>query len=84
MSMIALGGVIGPGQAITVEQALRAMTRDAAYLAFGEDRKGTLTEGKLGDVVVLERDPCEVAPEVIRAIPVAMAVVGDEVAHSAF
>jgi predicted amidohydrolase YtcJ len=76
------GQVLGAGQAISVEQALRSMTVDAAYLAFEEDRKGTLSEGKLGDVVVLEADPYEVAPGEIRDIPVAMTIVGGDVAHS--
>jgi predicted amidohydrolase YtcJ len=75
------GKVLGPEQAIPVETALRSMTVDAAYLAFEEDRKGTLTEGKLGDVVVLEADPFEVRPEEIKDIPVAMTVVDGEVAH---
>ena len=78
------GRVLGSEQAITVEQALRSMTLDAAYLAFEEDRKGTFEEGKLGDVVVLESDPHEVAPEEIKDIPVAMTIVGGEVAYSAF
>jgi predicted amidohydrolase YtcJ len=77
------GHVLGAGQAITVEQALRSMTLDAAYLAFEEDRKGTLVEGKLGDVIVLEADPYEVAPEEIKDLPVAMTIVGGEVAHVA-
>jgi predicted amidohydrolase YtcJ len=76
------GQVLGAGQAITVEQALRSMTLDAAYLAFEEDSKGSLAEGKLGDVVVLEADPYEVAPGEIKDIPVAMTIVGGEVAHS--
>ena len=59
------------------------MTVDAAYLAFEEDRKGTLSEGKLGDVVVLGADPFEVGPEEIKDIPVAMTIVGGEVAHVA-
>lgn len=76
------GQVLGAGQAIPVEQALRSMTVDAAYLAFEEDRKGTLSEGKLGDVVVLEADPYEVLPGEIRDIPVVMTIVGGEVAYS--
>jgi predicted amidohydrolase YtcJ len=77
------GKILGPEQSITVEQALRSMTLDAAYLAFEEDGKGTLAEGKLGDVVVLESDPHEVAPEEIKDIPVVMTIVGGEVAYSA-
>jgi predicted amidohydrolase YtcJ len=77
------GQVLGIEQAITVDQALRSMTLDSAYLAFEEDLKGALTEGKLGDVVVLEADPYEVGPQEIKDIPVAMTVVGGEVVHGA-
>jgi predicted amidohydrolase YtcJ len=77
------GHVLGAGQAITVEQALRSMTFDAAYLAFEEDRKGTLVEGKLGDIVVLEADTHKVKPEEIKDLPVTLTIVGGEVAHSA-
>ncbi|CAA9469629.1 MAG: hypothetical protein AVDCRST_MAG02-3966 [uncultured Rubrobacteraceae bacterium] len=77
------GEVLGIEQAIPVEAALRSMTVDAAYLAFEEGRKGTLSEGKLGDVVVLEADPFEVGPEEIKDVPVAMTIVGGEVAHVA-
>ena len=45
-----------PQQKITVEEALRAYTIDAAYAAFQEDRLGSLAPGKLADLVVLDRD----------------------------
>lgn len=76
------GEVLGSEQAITVDQAIRSMTLDSAYLAHEENRKGTLTEGKLGDVVVLEADPYRVAPEEIKAIPVAATIVGGRVEYS--
>jgi predicted amidohydrolase YtcJ len=77
------GQVLGAEQAITVNQALRSMTLDSAFLAFEEDLKGTLTEGKLGDVVILEADPHEVGPQEIKDIPIGMSVVGGEVVHTA-
>jgi hypothetical protein len=77
------GQVLGSEQAITVDQALRSMTIDSAYLAFEENLKGTLTEGKLGDVVVLEADPYEVYPTEIKDIPIAMTIVGGEVMYNA-
>jgi predicted amidohydrolase YtcJ len=77
------GNVLGSEQAISVHRALRSMTLDSAYLAFDENTKGTLTEGKLGDVVVLEADPYEVAPQEIHDIPVAATIVGGEVAYGA-
>ena len=77
------GRILGAEQGITVEEALRSMTVDSAYLAFEEGLKGTLSKGKLGDVVVLEADPYEVSAEEIKDVPVAMTVVGGEVMHGA-
>ena len=45
-----------PEQCMTREQALRSYTLDAAYAAFEEDLKGSLTPGKLADLVVLSKD----------------------------
>jgi predicted amidohydrolase YtcJ len=66
-----------------VDQALRSVTLDSAYLAFEENLKGTLTEGKLGDVVILAADPYKVTSQEIRDIYVPITVVGSEVRHSA-
>ncbi len=78
------GQVLGDEQAIPVDRALRSMTLDSAYLAFEEELKGTLTEGKLGDIVVLEANPNEVMPHEIKDIPVAATIVGGRVAYSAW
>lgn len=77
------GEALGAEQAITVDQALRSMTIDSAYLAHEEDRKGTLEEGKLGDVVILEADPYTVDPEEIKDIPVSKTIIGGKVAYEA-
>lgn len=77
------GEVLGIEQAITVQQALRSMTLDSAFLAFEEDRKGTLTEGKLGDVTILEADPHEVDSHEIKDIPVSATIVGGKVEYGA-
>jgi predicted amidohydrolase YtcJ len=65
-----------PEQKITVEEALRAYTRDAAYASFEEDIKGTLEPGKLADFVVLDRDITKVEPVEIRDIKVLQTYVG--------
>lgn len=57
-----------PEQRITVEEALRAYTSSAAYAAFEEGEKGTLTAGKLADFVILSRDPFSVRPEELDTI----------------
>ncbi len=46
-----------PDQRISVEEAIRAYTLDAAYAAFEEKRMGSLELGKLADFIVLSQDP---------------------------
>jgi len=45
-----------PEQRLTRTEALRAFTLDAAYAAFEEHTKGSLTVGKLADFIVIDRD----------------------------
>ena len=52
-----------PQQKITVEEALRAYTIDAAYAGFSETKLGSLEPGKLADIVVLEPQPVRNAAE---------------------
>jgi len=59
---------------LTTYQALRLFTSDAARLAFEEQRKGTLEEGKQADLVVLSANPLEVRPEDLRQIRVLMTI----------
>ena len=49
--------VLGPDQRIAVDQAIKAVTLDAAYSMFMDDRVGSLEVGKWADLVMLERDP---------------------------
>jgi predicted amidohydrolase YtcJ len=71
-----------PEQKITVEEALRAYTSSAAYAAFEEGEKGTLSPGKLADFVVLSADLLGVKPEEIERIAVNTTVVGGRVVFS--
>ena len=64
------GRILGGEQAIDVLAALRAVTIDAAYAHFEEGTKGSLTPGKLADLVVLGADPTRVASADILHIPV--------------
>ena len=62
------GFVLGAGERITVEEALRAVTLDAAYAYFEEAEKGSLAVGKRADLVVLEADPRDVPTDAIGEI----------------
>jgi predicted amidohydrolase YtcJ len=46
-----------PEEAITPAQAIRAFTLNSAFASFDEHRKGSITPGKLADLVVLGQDP---------------------------
>jgi predicted amidohydrolase YtcJ len=72
-----------PAQRITVEEALRAYTVDAAYASFEEGLKGTITPGLLADIVMLERNIFDIPPEQIRDVRVAMTVAGGRTVYRA-
>lgn len=72
-----------PEQKISVEQALRAYTYEAAYASFEEDIKGRLKPGMLADFVLLDRDLTAIPPEEIRDTVVLKTVVGGRVVYSA-
>ena len=51
------GDVLGPEQRISVMDALRAVTIDAAWQIFQEDNRGSLEPGKYADIIVLSGSP---------------------------
>ena len=62
--------VLGPKQAVTVDEAIRAITIDAAYQLFADNIVGSLEVGKQADLVVLEKNPRKTPPAEIRNIKV--------------
>jgi predicted amidohydrolase YtcJ len=70
-----------PEQKITVEEALRAYTISNAYAAFEEEKKGTITAGKLADFTVLSENPLTMAPEDLPHIEVVMTVVDGRIVY---
>ncbi|MEZ0349455.1 amidohydrolase [Mycobacterium sp. pR1184] len=64
------GRVLGPEERLTVEQAIRAQTIDAAWQLFADDVVGSLEVGKYADLVVLSADPRTVPPEQIADLDV--------------
>ncbi|MCB0316641.1 MAG: amidohydrolase family protein, partial [Calditrichaeota bacterium] len=70
-----------PGQVMTREEALRTYTVNAAYAAFEEDIKGSLSPSMLADITVLSRDIMTVPPEEIPGTEVVYTIVGGKVAY---
>ncbi len=64
------GQIIGRDERATPYQALKAITINAAYEHFEEDSKGSLAQGKLADLVILDANPLTVAADKIRDIKV--------------
>jgi len=73
------GKVHGPNERISVAQALRMITIDAAYTLGEETKIGSISPGKLADFTVLETDPYTVPKENIKDITVWGTVVGGKV-----
>jgi len=67
-----------PGQSITAPEAIRMFTLDAAYAQFEEDVKGSITEGKRADLIVLSKNPAATPADEIGEIVVERVFVGGE------
>jgi len=75
------GTIFYPGQAMTREEALASYTINNAYASFEEDLKGSLTPGKLADIVVLSQDIMTIPDEAIPSTLVDYTIVGGEVRY---
>ena len=64
------GSLMAPSERISVEQALRAVTIDAAFALRMEQEIGSIVAGKRADFTVLEAGPLEIAPMQVKDIPV--------------
>ena len=75
------GKPIGQSQKITVMEALKLYTNNAAYQSFDEDVLGSIEVGKLADMVVLGEDILTVPTEKIIDIPVDITLVEGKVVY---
>ena len=76
------GQKITPDEALTLQEALRSQTINAAYTGFQEQRLGSIEVGKLADLVVLGDDPCTFAPARFQELPVDITIAGGKVVHT--
>ncbi len=70
--------VVGPDQAVSLDDAIRAVTIDAARQIGQGDRLGSLEKGKEADFTILESDPYKVSPDAIADIKVSETWVAGE------
>ena len=64
------GKLIGAGEKLTPYEALKGITEWSAYQHFEENKKGTIENGKLADLVILDKNPLKVAEKDIKNIVV--------------
>lgn len=64
------GKVIGEDERLTPYEALKAITIWSAYQHFEQDKKGSLENGKLADLVILDRNPLKTNPKDLKDIQV--------------
>ncbi len=72
----ASGEVLGPNEALTMDEALRMYTSGSAWLSFEENIAGTVEIGKRADFTVFEKDPRRIPPEEVIDLTIKMTVVG--------
>jgi hypothetical protein len=78
---MATGEVVGPGQRLTRQQALRALTAGSAFVTFDERWRGVLAPGRLADLAVLDGDPLTWPLEDMGALRCRLTMVGGRLVH---
>jgi len=72
-----------PEQKISVEEAVRAYTLGSAHAEFQDGVKGSITPGKLADLVILSRDIYKIDPKEIEKVTVVLTIVDGRVVYEA-
>src|SRR5262245_52891512 len=70
-----------PEQKISIEEAVRAFTMGSAYAEFAEKVKGSISIGKLADLVILDKDIFKIPPSEIDQVKVAVTVMDGKVVY---
>ena len=71
-----------PAERLTLFEAIKLFTINSAKLAFEEDIKGTVTAGKLADLVILDRDIFASFPADLLKVKIDKTILGGEVVYS--
>lgn len=70
-----------PEQKITLAEAIEAYTMGSAFAEFQESDKGSITAGKLADMVILSDDIFSIKPEAIRNVKIETTIVGGRIVY---
>jgi predicted amidohydrolase YtcJ len=70
-----------PEQKISVEETVRAYTVGSAYAEFQDQVKGSITAGKLADLVLLSQDIFKIDPKEIENVKVVLTMVDGRVVY---
>ena len=73
------GQMLNPAEKLTAAEVIKMYTLNAAYASHEEKIKGSISPGKLADMVLLSRNPTTAAGEEIKDIKVQMTVIGGKV-----
>ena len=73
------GATMGPMQGVTIDEALRMFTLHGAIGSFEEKLKGTITVGKLADLIVIDQDPRSIKAEQLNTIRTDLTMLGGEI-----
>jgi len=71
-----------PGESLTVEEALKTYTINAAHASFGESKKGTIEKGKYADLTILSEDMTKIPRDKICDVSVDMVIVNGKITYS--
>lgn len=70
-----------PEQCLSIEEALKSYTINAAYAAFEENIKGSIEVGKFADLVILDKNPLQISEDKIREITILETIVKGETVY---
>jgi predicted amidohydrolase YtcJ len=73
------GELNGPGEAISINEAIHGYTIDGAYSGFEEKTKGSIERGKLADLIVISADPLTIPADQIKNIKVLKTIIAGKV-----
>lgn len=76
------GIILGKNEQISIYNALKGVTINAAHQYFEEKRKGSIKEGKVADLIILDKNPCKVSVDDILKIKILTTIKEGKIVYS--